>query len=155
MRPPALLPLLAAAALCACVAAAPAGEGAGRGNRGSVTVLTRDELRRSGGGDLLTALAGRIALMRVERRSATSPCPVITLRGDRTLIGSRNPMVFVDGTEMTDTCALMQIRTDDVSLVEVYPGGLTQRPGYRASANGLILVFLVGGEPPGADSTAA
>lgn len=147
---PLLVLVLGAATACAGSGASP--EARPAGNRGSVTVLTRAELRRSGGGDLLTALAGRIALMRVERRSAASPCPVITLRGDRTVIGSRNPMVFVDGTEMSDTCVLQQIRTDDVSSVEVYPGGLTQRPGYRAHANGLIVIFLVGADTVPADS---
>ena len=109
--------------------------------QGSGTIVEGKVLRQRGG-DLLNALSGRTSNMRVVRRSGT--CPLITLRGDRTISGDTNPIVFVDGTEMTDTCILLQINTSDVASVELYPGGFTPRPGYPASATGLILVFLMG-----------
>ena len=142
--------LAAGLALAACAAAHdPAPGAAPPARRGGVTVLTRADLARAGGAELLAVLASRVSNIRVERRSATSPCPVITLRGDRTMTGTRNPLLYVDGTEMTDTCVLTQIRTDDVEAVEIYPGGISARPGYRSHTAGLILVFMVGGQPRG------
>jgi hypothetical protein len=55
-----------------------------------------------------------------------------------------NPQVYVDGTRATDTCILQSLRSDDVDSVEVYPMGVTKRPGYATHAHGLILVFLRG-----------
>lgn len=130
--------------LCACSSAHRSG-GAPPGQRpDGATVLTRSELNRRSG-DLLSALASGLPQIRVERRSATSACPVLTLRGDRTILGERNPLVYVDGTEMNDTCILAQLRVDDVERVEIYPGGISARPGTRAHAAGLILVFRIGG----------
>jgi hypothetical protein len=40
-----------------------------------------------------------------------------------------------------DTCILATLASADVRLVEVYPQGVTGRPGYVTSARGLILVF--------------
>ena len=47
---------------------------------------------------------------------------------------------------MTDTCILNQLAVVDISRVEVYPNGITQRPSYPARSTGLILIFLNGSE---------
>jgi hypothetical protein len=60
-------------------------------------------------------------------------------------MGSSRPEVYVDGTRMTDTCILDQIRSTEVKRVEIYPGGLADKAGYASSANGLIAVFLIDG----------
>lgn len=105
----------------------------------SGTVLSSSQL--GSGSDVLEALESRIATMRVDR--ASSRCPRISLRGVRSLLGSSDPTVYVNGTRMANTCALSSIRPADVRRVEVYPG-VTGRPGYRPSPNGMVLIFLVG-----------
>jgi hypothetical protein len=100
------------------------------------------EQLRSGGGSLLNAMVGRVQALRVQR-SSTSRCPEVTFRGLKTIMGNRDPVIYVDGTFVGDTCVLDQITVRDVERVEVYPGGVTARVGYRNSPNGLILVFLV------------
>lgn len=135
-------------ALAGCLGSAPVEdpESAPRPRRsGSAMVIPGSQIR-TGGIGLLEGLASRVSNMRVNRQSG-GRCPSITLRGMRTLIGSTNPEVYVDGTPMIDTCVLDQIRAADVERVEVYPGGISGRPGYRTGANGLILIFLTGGQP--------
>lgn len=107
---------------------------------GSAIVISGQQLwGRSG--DLLSAMSGRISNMRVDRRS--SGCPLVTLRGAKTIVGTSNPQVYVDGMRLSDTCILDQIRVAEVERVEVYPGGSAGRAGYRSSPYGLIAVFLV------------
>ncbi len=78
--------------------------------------------------------------MRVRRPSGE--CPRISLRNFVTFQSVVNPHVYVDGTRTADTCVLESLRTQDVESVEVYPMGVTRRPGYAPHAHGLILVFM-------------
>ncbi len=48
----------------------------------------------------------------------------------------------MDGTRALDTCILGMLRAGDVRRVEIYPMGVTTRPGYSPHSHGLILVFL-------------
>ena len=148
--PPARRAVLAALlAACACAPGASPGGGVPmsepdpgvRSTGGNATVLTGQHLR-GGGATLLAALAGRVNSLRVER-PASGGCPILHLRGRRTLNRDMNPLVYVDGTLVGSTCALDEIRTADIRQVEIYPGGNTTRSGYRHSPNGLLLVFTV------------
>lgn len=106
------------------------------GIRGNV--LTSTQLRNESG-PLLEAMARRLNSMRVDNRFQ---CPAITLRGNtNTVPGLTEPDVYVDGIRALDTCILGLITASDVGRVEVYPSGITDRPGYSSSAHGLILVF--------------
>ena len=69
-------------------------------------------------------------------------CPLLELRGKDSMEGSNDPDVYVDGTRTTDTCPLIQIQAAQTDRVEVYPLGMTSRPGYPGSGHGLILIFL-------------
>lgn len=69
-------------------------------------------------------------------------CPVIILRGKDSVAGSSDPDVYVDGTRTTDTCPLTTLQAIQADRVEVYPQGVTSRPGYPSRGHGLILVFL-------------
>jgi hypothetical protein len=112
-----------------------------------------EQLQR-GGGSLLNAMVGRVQALRVTRSTAMR-CPEVTFRGLKTIVGNRDPVIYVDGTYLGDTCILDQIAVHDVDRVEIYPGGMTNRVGYRTSPNGLILVFRVreaGGAPPERDA---
>jgi hypothetical protein len=103
------------------------------------TVLTSAQLL-AGGGSLLEAMGGRLANMRVMRQGR---CPQITFRGHRSIVAASAPTVYVDGTRAANTCVLDQIRSSDVRSIEVYAGA-TNRPGYRASPHGMVLVFMRG-----------
>ncbi len=94
---------------------------------------------------LLEALRVRIPSTRVVDRPT---CPAIVLRGSRLPGPLSSPVVYVDGTRTTGTCALGDIAPRDVASVEVYPQGVTTRPGYARSSTGLILVFLKRGDEP-------
>jgi hypothetical protein len=107
---------------------------------GAVQIITGEQLSGASA-TLLDALRGRVGNMRVDRVAGS--CPRVTFRGARTVLGASDPLVYVDGAPLGDTCGLDQLRTADVRQVEIYPGGSTSRPGYRSSPHGLILVFRV------------
>ena len=109
--------------------------------QGSGTVIDGEQLNHMGG-DLLTALLGRVNNLRVHFIPGRR-CPALIMRGERTVTGSGDPLVYVDGTAMTDTCILREISANEVKSVELYPGGIAPHAGVQHSANGVILVFLV------------
>ena len=98
-------------------------------------------------GTLLAFLYTRISGMVVDYGS--QPCPNVELRGRKSLSGSSSPLVYVDGTRTANSCILEMLSTWDISRVEVYPMGVSHRPGYQTHANGLILVFVQDGSIPG------
>jgi hypothetical protein len=103
-------------------------------------VLTRTELAGYAG-SLLEALRSRVPNLRVEPGRA-GRCPLVTLRGQRTLHAVQDVRIYIDRAEQPDTCTLEQVRAIEVERVEVYAGGQTNRPPYRSSPNGLIIIFL-------------
>jgi hypothetical protein len=138
----------------ACIGSAPPEAGAGTGSPtpaasvGSAVVLGEQQLWERGG-NLLSLISSRVTSMRVRR---SGPCPEIVMRGRKSVIGPTDPGVYVDGARAGNTCILDLIQPDDVSRVEVYPMGVTQRPGYRSNSNGLILIFTrhaAGAQAPG------
>jgi hypothetical protein len=131
--------LLTSAAACAQHNRAATADTSARG--GATVVQGADLVSR--GGSLLEALKGRVSNMRVDRMQGR--CPLITLRGQKTIIGSTDPTIYIDGTRMGDTCSLDQVQVVSVERVEVYAGGISPPPGYAPAANGTILVFLTGG----------
>lgn len=102
-------------------------------------VLTADQVRSSG--TVLAAMRGRVPSMRVSR---SSDCPGITLRSARIPDVDTAPLVYIDGNRTAGTCALVELPPRDVDRVEVYPMGVTTRPGYARNSNGLILIFMKG-----------
>lgn len=114
-------------------------------NAGSGIVFSGPDIREHGG-TLLAFLYARISGMVVDYRS--QPCPSIQLRGRKSLFGSSNPAVYVDGARAANSCVLNMLSTWDISRVEVYPMGVSHRPGYKAHPNGLILVFVHDGSVP-------
>jgi hypothetical protein len=144
-----LLVLLTAAAT-AC-GTAPASEStSGRtslpgNNSTSGTVLTGPDLYEHGG-TLLRYLYARIPGMTVDYGSPV--CPRVHIRGRKSIMGSSDPIVYVDGARTANSCILADLHTRDLSRVEIYPMGVSNRPGYEAHPNGLILVFLRDGTEP-------
>ena len=114
-------------------------------NAGSGIVFSGPDMQEHGG-TLLAFLSPRISGMVVDFGS--QPCPGIQMRGQKSLFGSSDPVVYVDGVRTANSCVLQMLSTRDIMSVEVYPMGLSHRPGYEAHPNGLILVFMNDGSVP-------
>ena len=108
-------------------------------SRDGATVISGVALD-DGRGSIISAIRGKVPSFRVSYPAGG--CPRISLRNFVTFATAVNPHVYVDGTRTTDTCVLESLRTDDVESVEVYPMGVTRRPGYAPHPHGLILVFM-------------
>jgi hypothetical protein len=117
----------------------PVGSNGGVERRDGAIILTGVALD-DGRGTVLSAMQGKVPNLRIQRHGGE--CPQVNLRSNVTFRSVVNPHVYVDGTRIGDTCILESLRTEDVSSVEVYPMGVTKRPGYATHAHGLILVFM-------------
>ena len=110
-------------------------------NEGGATIISGvalDDQR----GSILDTMQGRVPGMKIQRH--TDKCPEVSLRSHVTFSSVVNPLVYVDATRTTDTCILESLQTDNVESIEIYPTGVTMRPGYATHAHGLILIFLRG-----------
>jgi len=118
------------------------GRDAGRPEPQSRRMLVIEEAqltRRAG--TLLSVMQSAAGPMEIRE---TPGCPEITIRGRKRFHGAATPSIYINGMHATNTCVLNDFLAVDVSRVEIYPSGVTSRPGYVNSADGLILVFLVG-----------
>lgn len=104
----------------------------------SATVITGADLAAMNR-PLLDIMRQRIPGMQVNQ---TGGCPEIVLRGKSTLTTSSAPVIYVDGNQSSNTCILNELRTVDLDQVEIYPGGVAPRAGYRAHPYGVILIFV-------------
>ncbi len=120
----------------------PAGFEGGVKIQGGATVISGVTLEDETG-SVLDALVGRVPNLRIRRVSGG--CPQISLRTSVSFESVTNPQVYVDGTQITDTCILESLLAQNVELVEIYPMGVTTRPGYATHSHGLILVFTRSG----------
>jgi hypothetical protein len=105
-------------------------------------VLTGRALTADPGRSVLDAIRHSMPQLRIAGWTQYSRCPLIELRGRDSVEGSNDPDVYVDGTRSTDTCPLVMIQAMQTERIEVYPLGMTSRPGYPSSGHGLILIFL-------------
>jgi hypothetical protein len=112
------------------------------GRMGNGIVITADQLLRSRSNlvQLLTARIANAQLIRVDG------CETMQIRGRKSILSPVLPSVYVDGQHTISSCSLAMLNPMDIERVEIYPMGVTQRPGYHSSAGGLILVFLKAGE---------
>lgn len=144
------LVLSAATMLAAC---GPAAASSGRAPDSANRDAPRDSHaivvsgRQLGGGatSLLSVLRNRIAGIHVDDRGA---CPTVILRSRKSILGDNSAVVYVNGARAANTCVLDMMDPASVARVEVYPQGITRRPGYESHANGLILVFLLDASEP-------
>ena len=108
---------------------------------GSV-ILTGEALSAAPGRTVLDVIRRAMPQLRVSGSSQYTRCPVLELRGKDSVAGSSNPDVYVDGTRTVDTCPLVTLQAMEARRIEVYPLGITPRPGYPSSSHGLILIFV-------------
>jgi hypothetical protein len=118
----------------------PGGRPLGTTTTGTV-ILTGDALKADVGWTVLDAVRRAMPALQVTDWTEYH-CPVITIRGRDSVMGNSDPDVYVDGTRTTDTCPLTTIQAIQATRVEVYPQGVTSRPGYPSRGHGLILIFL-------------
>ncbi len=135
---------LAATTVAGCAAGTALSGGAGAPpaaslGSASVLVLAAPQLALHQGGSVLDAMRASLPGVRISDTGAE--CPGIAMRGPDTLPGVTEPKVYVDGTATSNTCVLAELGATDVARVEIYPMGVTSRPGYAGNAHGLILVF--------------
>ena len=105
-------------------------------------IITGQALSRDPGRTVLDAIRRAMPQVHISGWSQYNRCPILELRGKDSVEGSSNPDVYVDGTRTVDTCPLVTLQAMEARGVEVYPLGVTSRPGYPSSGHGLILVFL-------------
>jgi hypothetical protein len=108
----------------------------------AVYILDAPTLARLPGHTVLDAIMLRVPQIRTSW--AQGGCPEVQLRGADRVMGSSNPEVYVDHTHVLDTCPLSTLWAADVRRIEIYPLGVTRRPGYPTAPHGLILVFTRG-----------
>lgn len=111
------------------------------GTTGSL-ILTGRALSSDPGRTVLEVIRHSMPQLRITGWTPYTRCPMLELRGKDSVEGSNDPDVYVDGTRTTDTCPLVTITAVSAERVEVYPLGMTSRPGYPSSGHGLILIFL-------------
>jgi len=100
---------------------------------GSV-ILTGEALSADPGRTVLDVIRRAMPQLRVSGSSQYTRCPVLELRGKDSVAGSSNPDVY--------TCPLVTLQAMEARRIEVYPLGITPRPGYPSSSHGLILIFV-------------
>jgi len=91
---------------------------------------------------VLDVIRNAMPQLRINGWTPYTHCPRLELRGRDSMQGDNDPDVYVDGTRTNDTCPLVTIQAVSTERIEVYPLGMTSRPGYPSSGHGLILIFL-------------
>ena len=119
----------------------PGGRPLSRTTTGSLIIRGR-ALSADPGRTVLDAIRHDMPQLRIAGYTQYTRCPLLEMRGKDSLEGTNNPDVYVDGTRTTDTCPLITIQAVSTERIEVYPMGMTSRPGYPSSGHGLILIFL-------------
>lgn len=148
LRTRALLRLLAASIVLGCATnkpfdrtTEPGGRPLSQTTAGSV-ILTGEDLSANPGWTVLDAIRRAMPQVKISTGRGLNPCPLIELRGRDSVTGSSDPDVYVDGTRTVDTCPLVTLQAMEARRIEVYPLGITPRPGYPSSSHGLILIFV-------------
>jgi hypothetical protein len=149
LRSHSLLPLLTLSVLVlGCATTRPFDRSTEPGGRplspttAGAVIVTGEALSNNPGWTVLDAIRRAMPQLKISAGPGVNSCPVVQLRGRDSLTGSSDPDVYVDGTRTVDTCPLVTLQAIEASRIEVYPLGVTSRPGYPSRGHGLILIFL-------------
>jgi len=148
LRTRALLRLLAASIVLGCATNKPFDRTTEPGGRplsqttAGTVILTGEALSANPGLTVLDAIRRAMPQVKVSTGRGLNPCPHVKLRGRDSVTGNSDPDVYVDGTRTVDTCPLVTLQAIEASRIEIYPLGVTSRPGYPSRGHGLILIFL-------------
>lgn len=105
---------------------------------GGGTVITSAVLQKENR-SLLDVMKSRLPFMTV---FDSIPCPEVYLRGPSTIASPSNPAIYVDAQRATNTCVLEDLSSIDIDHVEIYPSGVSPRPGYLNDPYGLVIIFI-------------
>ncbi|HVH69310.1 MAG TPA: TonB-dependent receptor plug domain-containing protein [Gemmatimonadales bacterium] len=147
LRPPSIHLLTLAVLLPACATSRPFDRSTEPGGQplptstAGAVIISGDALSADPGLTVLDAVRRAMPQLRVSDWSHNH-CPVVQLRGKDSVLGASDPDIYVDGTRTVDTCPLVTLQAMEARRIEVYPLGVTSRPGYSNSGHGLILIFL-------------
>ena len=139
---PRQLAFLGTLALTGCASLNQIGEEGGTNSGIGNAVVIEDDSFEASRGSMLTILQMHVRSMVISRENE---CPHIIVRGGVGRSKAAEALVYVDGQRMSDTCVLDGLAVDAVERAEVYPSGVTNRPGYHSNTGGLILVFMKNG----------
>jgi hypothetical protein len=120
----------------------PGGDPLPRNMTAGSVILDGDQLSGNMGWTVLDAIKRAMPQVQISDWTQPNNCPNILLRGQDTVVGNSNPDVYVDGTRTVDTCPLVTFQASETRRVEIYPLGVSPRPGYPSRGHGLILIFL-------------
>lgn len=137
--------LLTLSASALSLASCAAGHAGTRSSDIGNAVVIQEEDLFSTRGRLIDVLATRLVNSQLVESDG---CVSLQLRGAKGIQRPILPGIYVEGQRAADSCILDMLSTYDIARVEVYPSGVTSRPGYYSQAGGLILVFLKDGYVP-------
>jgi len=105
----------------------------------ATTVITREDLERSGLRDVVAALS-QLGTAQVDQQGGPGTLAAVRLRG----ADSRDTLVLVDGVPLTDVtsglASLAQLPTDAIERIEIVRGNLSALYGANATG-GVIQIF--------------
>lgn len=106
----------------------------------SIDKVNAEKLQMVPAGDPATALQGKVAGIRITKTSgAPGSESDIQLRGVKTIFGSSNPLVIVDG--VLTTGGLADINVQDIQSMEVLKGAAASSLYGSRAANGVISII--------------
>jgi TonB-linked SusC/RagA family outer membrane protein len=111
----------------------------------AVGKVSADQIQDVPGTTALSALAGKVAGVRVESPSGDpAGAPAIRLRGATSISGSSQPLIIIDGTISRATLA--DIASEDIERIEVIKGAAASSLYGSDAANGVIQIFTKRGK---------
>jgi len=118
----------------------------------SVDKVNAETLQRVPGSDPATALQGKVAGVKITKTSgAPGSESDIQLRGVKTIFGSSNPLVIVDG--ILTTGGLADINAQDIQSMEILKGAAASSLYGSRAANGVISIITKRGNSMDAGKT--
>ncbi|MGI8598190.1 MAG: SusC/RagA family TonB-linked outer membrane protein [Chitinophagaceae bacterium] len=118
----------------------------------SIDKINAERLQKVPGTDPAAALQGKVAGVRINKTSgAPGSESDIQLRGVKTIFGSSNPLIIVDG--ILTTGGLADINAQDIQSIEVLKGAAASSLYGSRAANGVISIISKRGNSLSAGKT--
>ncbi|HYC86628.1 MAG TPA: TonB-dependent receptor [Chryseosolibacter sp.] len=115
---------------------------------GALSSVTSEQLRAVPVQSISQALQGRAAGVDVAQSSfRPGDNPTIRIRGNRSLIGSNDPLIVVDGIPLPEGSGINDFNPNDVESIEVLKDASSAAIYGSRGANGVILVTTKKGKP--------
>ncbi len=118
----------------------------------SIDKVQSENLERVPGNDAATALQGKIAGVKITKTSgAPGSESDIQLRGVKTIFGSSNPLIIIDG--VLTSGGLADVNSQDILSIEVLKGAAASSLYGSRAANGVVSIITKRGNSIGAGKT--